>query len=146
VKRQKGVTGDLLLSRLIGGDLLVQTPTRRALRSFAAPGTAYKNDPDLGTDPQPAHMKNKYTGEDDNGGVHINSGIPNHAFYLAARKIGGRAWEKTGKIWYGALRALSPKSGFREAAIATTEKAAALYGRAEAAAVKAAWSAVGISR
>ena len=131
---------------LIGGDLLVKKPTRRALRSFAAPGTAYKNDPDLGTDPQPAHMKNKYTGEDDNGGVHINSGIPNHAFYLAARKIGGRAWEKTGKIWYGALRALSPKSGFREAAMATTEKAAALYGRAEAAAVKAAWTAVGVSR
>jgi len=30
----------------------------------------------------------------DNGGVHINSGIPNHAFYLAAIGIGGNAWER----------------------------------------------------
>ena len=40
---------------------------------------------------------------DDNGGVHINSGIPNHAFYLAATALGGHAWERAGRIWYDAL-------------------------------------------
>jgi Zn-dependent metalloprotease len=45
-----------------------------------APGTAY-DDPTLGKDPQPAHMKNIYKGTADHGGVHINSGIPNHAFF-----------------------------------------------------------------
>ena len=39
----------------------------------------------------------------DNGGVHINSGIPNHAFYLAATAVGGYAWEKVGRVWYVTL-------------------------------------------
>lgn len=132
---------------LIGDELLVKSPTRRALRSFAAPGAAYVNDPDIGTDPQPAHMKNKYTGPDDYGGVHINSGIPNHAFYLAAMAMGGRAWEKAGKIWYQALLTLSPKTHFTAAARATVDRAAALFGPrgSETAAVKAAWKSVGVA-
>jgi len=132
---------------LIGDDLLVKTPTRRALRSFSAPGSAYANDPDIGSDPQPAHMKDKYEGEDDYGGVHINSGIPNHAFYLAAKKIGGRAWEKVGRIWYQALLALKPKSDFASAARTTTDTAVNLYGHRgpEAAAVQQAWKAVGVA-
>ena len=44
--------------------------------------------PTLGTDPQPKHLKNKYTGSADSGGVHINSGIPNHAFFL----VRDRSW------------------------------------------------------
>ena len=55
----------------------------KALRSLTAPGTAYDDDV-LGRDPQPAHMDDYVETSDDNGGVHINSGIPNHAFYLAA--------------------------------------------------------------
>ena len=131
---------------LIGDDILVKTPTRQALRSFSAPGTAYRNDPDIGTDPQPAHMKQKYEGEDDYGGVHINSGIPNHAFYLAAMQIGGKSWEKTGKIWYQALLSLSPRSHFKAVAQATSERAAFLFGprSAETIAVKRAWRSVGI--
>lgn len=131
---------------LIGDDILVKSPTRKALRSLAAPGTAYKNDPDIGWDPQPAHMKDKYEGEDDYGGVHINSGIPNHAFYQAAMKIGGKAWEKTGKIWYQALLSLTPRTSFKSAAQATIEKAATLYGprSLEAKAVNHAWTSVGI--
>lgn len=131
---------------LIGDDILVKTPTRKALRSFSAPGTAYRNDPDIGSDPQPAHMKNKYEGEDDYGGVHINSGIPNHAFYLAAMQIGGKAWEKLGKIWYQALLSLSPRSNFTAAAQATGERAGSLFGphSPEMAAVKKAWKSVGV--
>ena len=67
-----------------------------------APGTAY-NDKVLGKDPQPAHMSKYVVTASDNGGVHINSGIPNHAFYLAAIALGGHAWEKAGLIWYTTL-------------------------------------------
>jgi Zn-dependent metalloprotease len=131
---------------LIGNDILVKTPTRRALRSFAAPGTAYANDPDIGSDPQPAHMRDKYDGEDDYGGVHINSGIPNHAFYLAAMKMGGHAWKKAGRIWYHALVGLTPRSTFKGAAQTTADKASALYGprSPETKAVQQAWSSVGV--
>ena len=55
---------------------------------MAAPGTAY-DDPVIGKDPQPADMAHYVDTTDDNGGVHINSGIPNRAFYLAATAIGG---------------------------------------------------------
>ena len=64
-----------------------------ALRSMKAPGTAY-NDKVLSKDPQPAHMNNYVNTTMDNGGVHINSGIPNHAFYLAAIALGGFAWRR----------------------------------------------------
>jgi Zn-dependent metalloprotease len=103
-------------SWLIGAELLKPAPTRRALRDMAAPGTAYVDDPDLGTDPQPKHMDDFYDGPDDNGGVHINSGILNHAFFKVATALGGKAWEKAGRIWYEALRMLSAKSQFQEAA------------------------------
>jgi Zn-dependent metalloprotease len=131
---------------LIGDDILVKTRTRKALRSFAAPGTAYQNDPDIGSDPQPAHMKQKYEGDDDYGGVHINSGIPNHAFYLAAMQMGGKAWEKAGRIWYHALLTLSPRSDFTAVAQTTREKAMILFGprSPESVAVKNAWKSVGV--
>ena len=61
-----------------------------------APGTAY-DDRALGKDPQPAHMSDYVDTTDDNGGVHINSGIPNQAFYLVATTLGGNAWEAAGQ-------------------------------------------------
>jgi Zn-dependent metalloprotease len=130
---------------LIGDAILIRTPTRRAIRSLSAPGTAFREDPDLGTDPQPDHLSKKYTGPDDNGGVHLNSGIPNKAFFLAARAMGGRAWEKAGPIWYHALRALAPRSDFREAARATADQAGRLFGRAVAQTVRDAWKTVGVN-
>ena len=108
---------------------------------------AYSNDPDFGTDPQPKHYQDRYTGSLDRGGVHINSGIPNHAFYLAAMAIGGYAWEKTGKIWYVTLKsALSPGATFQDAAKATIAIAAQLYGSDsnEQNAVRSAWQQVGV--
>jgi Zn-dependent metalloprotease len=110
------------------------------------PGTAY-NDPVLGKDSQPGNMKNYVKTNSDSGGVHINSGIPNHAFYLAAVAIGGNAWEKAGKIWYITLRdRLRPKSQFKDAAKATVQVAGDLFkaGSAEQKAVKKAWAEVGI--
>ncbi|KAL5357961.1 hypothetical protein BJX96DRAFT_182527 [Aspergillus floccosus] len=89
---------------LIGDGLWAAGINGRALRDMANPGTAY-NDPQVGKDPQPAHWKDfkKLPLSKDQGGVHINSGIPNRAFYLAATKIGGYAWEGAGPIWYRAL-------------------------------------------
>src|SRR5438034_8636806 len=88
---------------LIGAGLLASGVKGVALRSMKAPGTAF-DDPVLGKDDQPANMKDYVQTSDDNGGVHTNSGIPNHAFYLCAVAIGGYAWDKTGKIWYETIR------------------------------------------
>jgi Zn-dependent metalloprotease len=132
---------------LIGDDIIIKTPTRKALRNMAAPGTAYQNDPDIGSDPQPAHMTNKYRGTADHGGVHINSGIPNHAFYLAAMRIGGKAWEKAGIIWYKTLVALTKTSQFADAAVNSYQIAGGQFGSGsnEQKAVRDAWKDVGIN-
>jgi Zn-dependent metalloprotease len=133
---------------LIGEDLIHLAPTRKALRSLKAPGTAYENDPHLRTDPQPAHMDDKYTGFLDDQGVHINSGIPNRAFYLAAIEIGGRAWEKAGKIWYDTLlRALKSDSNFEDCAKGTYISSGMMFGQGslEQKAIKKAWDKVGLS-
>jgi Zn-dependent metalloprotease len=130
---------------LIGEGLFIpKAGTKRtALRSMQAPGTAY-DDPELGKDPQPAHMRDYNPGTMDNGGVHINSGIPNHAFYLAATTIGGSAWDVAGKIWYEALTTrLNSSAQFADAAAATRE-IAQKYGKAATTAVDGAWSAVGL--
>ena len=132
---------------LIGAGLLAPKVKGVALRSMKAPGTAY-DDPTLGKDPQPATMKKFVKTFDDNGGVHTNSGIPNHAFYLAATKIGGYAWEKAGHIWYDTLRdsKLRPNASFARFAKLTVENASRLYGikSAERKAVGEAWAEVGI--
>lgn len=134
-------------SWLIGEELVKKASTRKALRSMADPGTAFKNDPFLGDDPQPKHVSDQYTGADDYGGVHINSGIPNHAFYLVARKLGGNAWNRAGRIWYDTLLKLTTTSKFQDCANTTYLVAVGKYGSGstEAKAVKAAWKQVGIN-
>lgn len=132
---------------LIGAGLLTARIKGVALRSMKAPGTAF-DDPLLGKDPQPGHMKNFVRTWEDNGGVHINSGIPNHAFYLAATSLGGYAWEKAGRIWYEALRdkQVRPNTGFQRFAQITLRNAARLYGTTsvETKAVREAWNQVGL--
>jgi Zn-dependent metalloprotease len=112
------------------------------------PGSAY-DDPKLGKDPQPAHMDHFVRTSRDNGGVHINSGIPNRAFYLAATGIGGHAWEKAGKVWYDTLTGggLASDTDFATFATATVARATKLFGAgsAELAAVRDAWTGVGVS-
>jgi len=128
----------------MGGDIMAPSLGVKGLRTFKGE-KAYANHPILGTDPQPKHMRDKYTGEDDNGGVHYNSGIPNYAFYLVATALGGRSWEKAGKIWYQTLLRLTSSSGFQEAASMTSEVASTLYGATEVNAVRTAWQQVGIT-
>jgi Zn-dependent metalloprotease len=130
---------------LIGEGTLVAS-LGKALRSMKDPGTAYKGDR------QPGHMRDYVDLPDDNdpsndnGGVHINSGIPNHAFALAAIAIGGNAWEKAGRIWYATLtQRLRSDSDFAAAAAATVAVAGELFGdKAEQQAVHDAWVQVGV--
>lgn len=96
---------------LIGDEIMGPDLYGEALRSMKAPGTAYDN-PLLGKDPQPDHMKNYYTGAGDNQGVHINSGIPNKVFYLVAMEIGT---DKAMLIWYNALQKLWITANFNDA-------------------------------
>jgi Zn-dependent metalloprotease len=133
---------------LIGDGLFTDAVEGAALRSMKAPGTAYDDDV-LGKDPQPATMEDYVHTGSDNGGVHINSGIPNHAFYRLATGLGGNAWERAGQIWYDALTSgsLAPDADFAAFAGVTAAAAGARYGdgSAEREAVLKCWSAVGIS-
>lgn len=129
---------------LIGAGIFTDEVQGTALRSMIEPGTAYDDD-ELGKDPQPAHMSDFVQTTEDNGGVHINSGIPNRAFALAARTLGGNAWERAGVVWYRALTGgLSATATFREFADATVSAAEREYGEEVTAAVRDAWTTVGV--
>ena len=92
---------------------------------------------------QPSHVNEMYIGEQDNGGVHANSGIPNHAFYLIATDIGKN---KTEKIYYHALsNYLTKSSQFTDLRVAILKSADDLYGSSEMQAVNEAFDAVGIA-
>jgi len=126
---------------LIGEGIFVSGIHARALRDMAAPGTAY-DDPVLGKDPQVGQMSDYVDTTDDNGGVHLNSGIPNRAFQLAATAIGGSSWEGAGAIWYAALTGgqVAARTDFAGFAAATVSAA----GR-HADAVARAWEQVGVT-
>ncbi|MGD9961445.1 M4 family metallopeptidase [Nocardioides sp.] len=131
---------------LIGDEIMGPDLYGEALRSMRHPGTAYDN-PILGKDPQPDHYANRYTGTGDNGGVHINSGIPNRAFYLAATELGDTL--VAARIWYHALHFLVPNSTFAQAAVQVAESArilvkAGVVPKGAAQIVRGAWHAVGV--
>ena len=125
---------------LIGEGLFRPGVQARGLRDMAAPGTAY-DDPALGKDPQVGHLDDYVETTDDNGGVHLNSGIPNRAFQLAATAIGGATWEGAGRVWYAALTGdrvggETDFAGFAAAAVAAAGD--------HADAVRGAWEEVGV--
>lgn len=131
---------------IIGGGLLTENVNGVGIRSMKAPGTAY-DDPVLGKDPQPGHMRDYVNTISDNGGVHINSGIPNRAFYITAMELGGFAWEKAGQIWYVTLKdKLTANSRFQDCANMTYQVAAQLFGTGsiEQQAVQKGWAEVGL--
>lgn len=126
---------------LIGEGIFLPSVQGRALRSMAEPGTAY-DDPRIGRDPQVGSMADYVDTADDNGGVHINSGIPNRAFQLAATAIGGSSAEGAGRIWYAALTgggvtADTDFAGFAAAVVAAAGE--------HADAVQRAWETVGVT-
>jgi Zn-dependent metalloprotease len=133
------------------GETVIKSPPypTRALRSLADPnlnGNYDARDP-LGGVGQPMNMR-QYANlpnsrRADNGGVHINSGIPNHAAYLIAQAIGP---DKMEQIYYRTLtQYLNPRSNFLQAANATARAAADLYSQAEVDAVRNAFNQVGIN-
>lgn len=134
---------------LIGADVFTPAIDADALRSMKAPGHAFNN-PLFGKDPQPDRMSKFIhlpdTEDDDNGGVHFNSGIPNKAFFLAAVGIGGFAWETVGPLWFESLKASGKETQFQEFADTTFQKAGELFGvgSTEQLAVLAAWQEVEI--
>jgi Zn-dependent metalloprotease len=130
---------------LIGEGILGPNVHGVAVRSMKAPGTAF-DDPQVGKDPQPDHMRNFVTTTRDRGGVHINSGIPNHAFFLIATALGGNAWEDAGQTWYLALRRLTARADFQEAANVTFQSAGELFGTGsrQQQAVRDGWAQVGV--
>ncbi|WIE66091.1 M4 family metallopeptidase [Curtobacterium sp. MCLR17_036] len=134
-------------SWLIGEGLFTEAVHGVALRSMRAPGTAY-DDPVLGKDPQPATMAGYVDTTDDQGGVHTNSGIPNHAFFLAATAIGGYAWQGAGAVWWDALTSSSVTASIDFAGFATVTVDAAGTrfgdGSAQQTAVRTAWQTVGV--
>jgi Zn-dependent metalloprotease len=98
------------------------------------PGGALRDmaHPENGDPPQPAHvrdfveMPNDGSPFNDSGGVHYNSGIPNHAYYLMVQKIGRKAAEQ---IVYRALtEQLEADSGFEDFRTASLEVARELWG------------------
>jgi Zn-dependent metalloprotease len=91
-------------------------------------------------------MQRLYTGGADNGGVHLNSGIPNRAFALAAVALGGNAWDVAGRIWYEALLQLSRTSVFSDMAAITVQIAgdADRFGKDAKKVVRDAWKKVGL--
>jgi thermolysin len=119
----------------IGEDIYTPYTSGDALR--------YMDNPAAGG--QPATMSGYVNTTSDNGGVHTNSGIPNHAFYLFASNIGSRTI--AGKVWYVASRDyMTSSTNFSGARAATLNAVAALYGSGSSyySALANAWSSVGV--
>ncbi|KGQ04434.1 Protease prtS [Beauveria bassiana D1-5] len=130
---------------LIGEDCLLPGVKGMALRSMKEPGTAY-NDPRFGKDLQVSHMKDFKQMYEDNGGVHIFSGIPNKAFYLAATAFGGYSWEKAGQIWWKTMNSgkIPSRCTFLQFADVTVDVAEEEFKAGKI--VRKAWDDVGVSR
>jgi len=80
---------------------------------------------DFGNGWQPRHMNERFTGSEDNGGVHINSGIPNYAYYRFAQQVGKETAER---VFYRALTTyLTRSSGFNDLRYAVEQSASDLY-------------------
>jgi Zn-dependent metalloprotease len=154
IKQYFGTEGKTLAKDadwLIGEGIFLPSITNaKALRSMKAPGTAYDN-PKVGKDTQPADMDGYMdlpnTDAGDSGGVHMNSGIPNRAFYLAATSLGGYSWEKAGKVWYESLKdetliGVDSKEAFKVFADLTVKYAKSLFDKDTESKVKEAWTTV----
>lgn len=121
---------------LMGEDCYTPNRAGDALRDAKNPGAVDQ--------PQPAHMNEYRNVSYDNGGVHINSGIPNKAFYHIASTIG---FDDSGKIYYRALTTyLTSQSDFMDLRNAVLQSASDIFGASSSQyqAVQNGFSAVGL--
>ena len=130
------------MHRTFGADIIGPKAAAKGytcLRDMADPGAKHC------LAKQPSHYSDYVPG----GDPHTNSGIPNRAFYLAATAIGGRSWEKAGKVWYAALTSPKATANTKMKAFANlTRQAAKSLFEADLAvysAVDDAWKAVGLT-
>jgi Zn-dependent metalloprotease len=128
---------------LIGRQMMGRAVRARALRTLTG-RKAFEGDPMLGTDPQPKHYRDRVRVPDPDLASHLNSGIPNHAFYLVATRLGGHAWTRAGAIWYEAMTTLPSRSSFAIAVSHTIAIARRRFGPRVAAVVSGAWRDVGL--
>lgn len=130
----------------IGEGIFAPGVQARGIRSLSDPGSAY-DDPVLGKDPQPAHMSGYVKTRGDNGGVHINSGIPNKAFYNVAINLGGNSWQTPGQIWFKSAERVRPDANFLDFARLTVDVAGEEFGNGSNVqeTVAQAWADVGIN-
>ena len=131
---------------IIGEGLFTKNVQGVGIRSLKEPGTAYKDNV-LGKDPCPATMSGYVNTSDDNGGIHINCTIPGHAFYLAATKLGGNAWEGAGRVWYNTItrRVNDENIDFKHFAELTIKVANKIFGESpEKKAIEHSWNQVGV--
>jgi Zn-dependent metalloprotease len=130
---------------IIGEGLFTEKINGVGIRLMSAPGAAF-DDAIIGRDKQTSHMKDYNHSPEDNQCVHINSGIPNKAFYEFSKNIGGNAWLLPGKVWYETLLTkLNSKSTFQNMTDATQEVVIKNYGTGIALkALKEAWASVGL--
>lgn len=111
-----------------------------ALRDLSNPNNGGNGLGDPGW--QPAHTNEQFFGTADNGGVHINSGIPNRAFFLFATAVGT---DKAEQVFYRALTTyLTRSSQFLDLRAAVAQAAGDLYGQTEVNAAINAFNTVGI--
>jgi len=121
-----------------------------ALRDMSDPHNGGRGLGDPGW--QPKHVNEQYYGDNDNGGVHINSGIPNYAFYLFVQELKAqhgesRAKEMGEQVWYRAMSYyLTRSSQFVDLRTSVIKAASDLYGNGVADAAKNAFAAVGIGQ
>jgi bacillolysin len=156
-----GVSTDFYASALGGksasANYLIGEEVFKAAVPGSVSGLRSMSDPRAFGDPD--HYSIRFTGTEDNGGVHINSGIANHAFYLAieggtnrtsglgVQGVGAANREQIERVFYRAFTQLLPANAtFSIARQATLRAATDLYGGSSAAfrAVEQAWNAVGV--
>ena len=150
---ERYIRGENANTWLIGEDAYTPGTAGDALRYMDDPHRASNGG--FTADDDPDHYSERYTGTADNGGVHINSGIANKAFYLLAKggthhlggSMTGIGADKAAAIWYKALTTyMTSSTNFAGARTGTLNAAAALYGSGttEYNAVAQAWCLVGV--
>jgi len=132
-------------SWLIGEGIFTKKVKGKALRTFKDE-LAY-NDPEIGVDEQPKNMRNYQdlpnTEDSDYGGVHVNSGILNHAFYQFCMISNLKSFEQPQKIWFQTYKLIKPNTNFNQFAKATLTTTKKVYPNLQTS-LKDAWNKVGI--